>query len=161
MLRKEVEKMYTPEDIFEFNLVYCDRIVKNVMARVFLSSKWNTLPQQHNSLSKWTPGLSLIWEILSQTWELTKSEVKTSMPDLHQYEQLVHLHVHTSLIAYHAASFDSLEKSLHVVLWIKCINLGSDLTFPNRSQEVRGSLWKFPLSDFQQQNKHWQFVSAW
>jgi len=31
MLREKVEKMYTPEDIFEFNLIYCDRIVDDVM----------------------------------------------------------------------------------------------------------------------------------
>ena len=31
MLKKEVEKMYTPEDIFQFNLIYCDRIVSRVM----------------------------------------------------------------------------------------------------------------------------------
>ena len=31
MLRKEVEKMYSAEDIFEFNLVYCDKIVAKVM----------------------------------------------------------------------------------------------------------------------------------
>jgi len=31
MLRKKVEKMYAPEDIFEFNLIYCDRIVNKVM----------------------------------------------------------------------------------------------------------------------------------
>ncbi len=34
MLRKEVEKMYTPEDIFEFNLIYCDKIVEKVMERI-------------------------------------------------------------------------------------------------------------------------------
>ena len=34
MLRKEVEKMYTPEEVFEFNLMYCDKIVKNVMQRI-------------------------------------------------------------------------------------------------------------------------------
>jgi RNA polymerase sigma factor (sigma-70 family) len=31
MLRSEIEKIYSPEDIFEFNLIYCDRIVANVM----------------------------------------------------------------------------------------------------------------------------------
>jgi len=31
MLREKVEKVYTPEDIFEFNLIYCDRIVEGVM----------------------------------------------------------------------------------------------------------------------------------
>jgi RNA polymerase sigma factor (sigma-70 family) len=34
MLRKEVEKMYTAEDIFQFNLIYCDNIVNKVMARI-------------------------------------------------------------------------------------------------------------------------------
>jgi RNA polymerase sigma factor (sigma-70 family) len=31
MLRKEIEKTYTSEDIFEFNLVYCDAMVNRVM----------------------------------------------------------------------------------------------------------------------------------
>jgi RNA polymerase sigma-70 factor (ECF subfamily) len=31
MLREKVEKLYTPEEIFEFNLIYCDRIVDKVM----------------------------------------------------------------------------------------------------------------------------------
>jgi len=35
MLRKEIEKTYTPEDIYEFNLIYCDRIVDAVMKRVY------------------------------------------------------------------------------------------------------------------------------
>jgi RNA polymerase sigma factor (sigma-70 family) len=34
MLRKEIEKMYTPEDIFEFNLIYCGRMVERVMAKI-------------------------------------------------------------------------------------------------------------------------------
>lgn len=34
LLRKEIEKSYTPEDIFEFNRVYCDRIVERVMSRI-------------------------------------------------------------------------------------------------------------------------------
>jgi len=32
MLRKEIEKMYSAEDIYEFNLVYCDKMVDNVMS---------------------------------------------------------------------------------------------------------------------------------
>lgn len=32
MLRKEIEKWYTPEEIFEFNLIYCDTMVNRVMA---------------------------------------------------------------------------------------------------------------------------------
>jgi RNA polymerase sigma factor (sigma-70 family) len=34
MLRKELEKTYTAEDIFEFNLVYCDAIVSRVMNEI-------------------------------------------------------------------------------------------------------------------------------
>jgi RNA polymerase sigma factor (sigma-70 family) len=34
MLRKELEKMYSPEEIFQFNLVYCDKIVLKVMSVV-------------------------------------------------------------------------------------------------------------------------------
>lgn len=34
MLRKEVEKSYTPEDIFEFNLIYCDAMAENVMNKI-------------------------------------------------------------------------------------------------------------------------------
>jgi RNA polymerase sigma factor (sigma-70 family) len=34
MLRKEVEKSYSTEDIFEFNLVYCDRMVEIVMNKL-------------------------------------------------------------------------------------------------------------------------------
>jgi RNA polymerase sigma factor (sigma-70 family) len=34
MLRKEVEKSYTAEDIFEFNLIYCDSMVNNVMREI-------------------------------------------------------------------------------------------------------------------------------
>jgi RNA polymerase sigma-70 factor (ECF subfamily) len=36
MLRKEVEKMYTPEEIFEFNLVFCDNIVSKVMNAIMI-----------------------------------------------------------------------------------------------------------------------------
>jgi len=34
MLRKEIEKKYSTDDIFEFNLIYCDAIVKNVLKRI-------------------------------------------------------------------------------------------------------------------------------
>lgn len=34
MLRNEVEKTYTATDLYEFNLIYCDAIVKNVMDRI-------------------------------------------------------------------------------------------------------------------------------
>ena len=33
-LRKEIEKIYSPEDIYEFNLIYCDKIVDGVMKRI-------------------------------------------------------------------------------------------------------------------------------
>ncbi len=34
MLRKEVERSYQPEEIFEFNLVYCDAMVNRVMNKI-------------------------------------------------------------------------------------------------------------------------------
>lgn len=34
MLRKEIEKSYKQEEIFEFNLIYCDAVVNNVMKRL-------------------------------------------------------------------------------------------------------------------------------
>jgi RNA polymerase sigma-70 factor (ECF subfamily) len=34
MLRNEIEKVYSSEDIFEFNLIYCDKIVEKVMSRI-------------------------------------------------------------------------------------------------------------------------------
>ncbi|HTL81127.1 MAG TPA: sigma-70 family RNA polymerase sigma factor [Bacteroidia bacterium] len=34
MLRKEVERSYSAQDIFEFNLVYCDAMVNNVMNKL-------------------------------------------------------------------------------------------------------------------------------
>lgn len=34
MLQKEIEKIYNPEDIYEFNLIYCNRIVDTVMAKI-------------------------------------------------------------------------------------------------------------------------------
>ncbi len=34
MLRKEIERSYTSEEIFDFNLIYCDAIVNNVMKRL-------------------------------------------------------------------------------------------------------------------------------
>lgn len=35
MLRKEVEKLYSVQDIYEFNLIYCDKIVDAVMKKIF------------------------------------------------------------------------------------------------------------------------------
>ena len=34
MLRKEVEKTYSAEEIYEFNLIYCDKIVSRVMKEI-------------------------------------------------------------------------------------------------------------------------------
>ncbi len=34
MLKKELETLYSPQDIFEFNLIYCDRIVEKTMSRI-------------------------------------------------------------------------------------------------------------------------------
>jgi len=35
MLRERVEKMYAPGEIFEFNLIYCDKIVNGVMKSIY------------------------------------------------------------------------------------------------------------------------------
>ncbi|MEO8821504.1 MAG: sigma-70 family RNA polymerase sigma factor [Ginsengibacter sp.] len=35
MLQKEIRKMYSPDEIFEFNLIYCDTMVNRVMARIY------------------------------------------------------------------------------------------------------------------------------
>ena len=34
MLREKVEEMYSPEDIFEFNLIYCNKIADAVMKKI-------------------------------------------------------------------------------------------------------------------------------
>ena len=34
MLKKEIEKTYSAKELFEFNLIYCDAIVENVMRRI-------------------------------------------------------------------------------------------------------------------------------
>lgn len=34
MLRSEIEKMYSPQEIFEFNLIYCNGIVEKVMSKI-------------------------------------------------------------------------------------------------------------------------------
>lgn len=34
MLRNEIEKMYAPAEIYEFNLIYCDAIVEKVMEKI-------------------------------------------------------------------------------------------------------------------------------
>jgi RNA polymerase sigma-70 factor (ECF subfamily) len=35
MLQKEIKKMYSPQEIFEFNLIYCDVMVDRVMAKIY------------------------------------------------------------------------------------------------------------------------------
>ncbi len=35
MLRKEIERSYTANELFEFNLIYCDAIVENVMTKIY------------------------------------------------------------------------------------------------------------------------------
>ena len=35
MLQKEIKKMYSPQEIFEFNLIYCDVMVNRVMANLY------------------------------------------------------------------------------------------------------------------------------
>lgn len=34
MLRRHIEKMYSPQEIYEFNLVYCNDMIENVMAKI-------------------------------------------------------------------------------------------------------------------------------
>ncbi len=34
MLCKIVENMYSPDDLFEFNLIYCDKMVERVMEEI-------------------------------------------------------------------------------------------------------------------------------
>jgi len=34
MLQKEIKKMYSPKEIFEFNLIYCDGMVEKVMTKI-------------------------------------------------------------------------------------------------------------------------------
>jgi RNA polymerase sigma-70 factor (ECF subfamily) len=35
MLQKEIKKMYSPGEIFEFNLIYCDTMVNRVMVKIY------------------------------------------------------------------------------------------------------------------------------
>ena len=39
LLRTEIAKMYSPQEIFEFNLIYCDGMVEKVMAAIHLIEK--------------------------------------------------------------------------------------------------------------------------
>lgn len=34
MLRNEIQKAYSPEELFEFNLIYCNAMVENVMKKI-------------------------------------------------------------------------------------------------------------------------------
>lgn len=34
MLQKEIKKMYSPQEIFEFNLIFCDAMVEKVMTKI-------------------------------------------------------------------------------------------------------------------------------
>jgi RNA polymerase sigma factor (sigma-70 family) len=34
IIRKQIEKIYSPEDIYEFNLIYCDKIVDRVISAI-------------------------------------------------------------------------------------------------------------------------------
>jgi RNA polymerase sigma factor (sigma-70 family) len=42
MLRTQIEKMYTPEEIYEFNLVHCDCMIKNVMMKIHIQIQNNS-----------------------------------------------------------------------------------------------------------------------
>ncbi len=35
MLQTEIKKLYSPQEIFEFNLIYCDGLVNRVMAKIY------------------------------------------------------------------------------------------------------------------------------
>lgn len=56
MLRSQVEKMYLPEDIFEFNLIYCDHMVEQVMNQI------NHMNTSSNEKAAFKPGgLSILF----------------------------------------------------------------------------------------------------
>ena len=42
MLSTHIEKMYSPEEIYEFNLVYCDSMIKNVMTKIYIQIQNNS-----------------------------------------------------------------------------------------------------------------------
>ena len=56
MLQKEIRKMYSPEEIFEFNLIYCNRIVENVFNRLPQKDKPAAFSNLIN-LKRWLMGL--------------------------------------------------------------------------------------------------------
>ncbi len=43
-LRNEIEKFYSKEEVFEFNLIYCDAMVDRVMRKISTMSR--TQPQK-------------------------------------------------------------------------------------------------------------------
>lgn len=63
MLRTEIGKMYSPDEIFEFNLIYCNRIVENVFRELNIKSNHENAPLDFVELQKrflhwlgWKPG---------------------------------------------------------------------------------------------------------
>lgn len=42
MLRTHIGKMYSPEEIYEFKLMYCDSMIKNVMAKIYIKIQNNS-----------------------------------------------------------------------------------------------------------------------
>jgi RNA polymerase sigma-70 factor (ECF subfamily) len=42
MLRTHIEKIYSSEEIYEFNLVYCDSMIKNVMTKIYIQIQNNS-----------------------------------------------------------------------------------------------------------------------
>lgn len=46
MLQKEIKKMYSPGEIFEFNLIYCDVMVNRVMVKIYELKKLEDEQQQ-------------------------------------------------------------------------------------------------------------------
>ena len=67
MLRSQIQKMYSPEEIFEFNLIYCNRIVENVFKKLepkkpIISAPVNFQELQRKILGwiRWKPGNNTI-----------------------------------------------------------------------------------------------------
>lgn len=64
MLRTEIQKMYSPEEIFEFNLNYCNRIVENVLKQLDPGKELQNQPSPIDEVQK----KFLSWF----TWRLNK-----------------------------------------------------------------------------------------
>lgn len=60
LLRAEIEKVYSPEDIFEFNLIYCNRIVENVFQQIDEKKNgglsYSRLKEMKRKLWQWAAG---------------------------------------------------------------------------------------------------------